>query len=59
MWMVVSELVRDAWASGSRHAGEQERGGFEIRRKEWSKVKDRIRKYTSLYWESRTFHVDC
>jgi len=55
----VRMIVADSWATGTSHArAQQDRGGFEIRRTDWSKVKDRIRKYTSFYWEGKTVYVE-
>lgn len=49
----VRMIVVDTWATGTS----RDRGGYEIRRMDWLKVKERIRKYTSFYWEDKTIYV--
>ena len=57
--LIVSEPSSSGWSGGrSRHIAHSE-GGFEIRRKDWAEVKDRIRKYTSFHWDNRTIYVVC
>lgn len=53
----VRMIVVDVWATGTSYGKEQERGGFEIRRTDWVKVKERIRKYTSFYWDGKTIYA--
>ena len=32
-------------------------GGVEVRRRDWMKVREQVRKYTSFYWDSKTVYV--
>ncbi|KLO07908.1 hypothetical protein SCHPADRAFT_859587 [Schizopora paradoxa] len=50
----VRMIVVDSWVTGNS----RDRGGYEIRRADWVKVKERIRKYTSFYWEDKTIYVE-
>ncbi|KAH8106498.1 hypothetical protein DFH11DRAFT_1639925 [Phellopilus nigrolimitatus] len=55
--MVIAEPCQDAWI-GQRGGSSAGQGGFEVRRKDWTKVRERIRKYTSFQWDSKTIYVE-
>lgn len=34
-------------------------GGFEVRRRDWEAMRERLRRYTSFQWDGRTVYVVC
>ncbi|KAL5487587.1 hypothetical protein ACEPAI_5695 [Sanghuangporus weigelae] len=55
--LIISEPSSSSWMRKSRSYTENE-GGFEVRRRDWRSISDRVRKYTSFHWESRTVYVE-
>lgn len=55
--MIVSESAGDHQIGCSELDGSQ--SGFEIRRRDWLEVRDRIRKCTQYHWDNNTIYVVC
>lgn len=51
--MMVSNPKNWKWTSGGGS------GGFEVRRKDWTKLREKMRRYTSFQWECKTIYVVC
>ena len=45
------------WRSAAGRSNDGDVGGYEIRRRDWGTLKERIRKYTAYQWEERTVYV--
>ncbi|KAL5529925.1 hypothetical protein ACEPAF_6182 [Sanghuangporus sanghuang] len=55
--LIVAEPSSSGWIRKTRNYTENE-GGFEVRRRDWPNVRDRVRKYTSFHWDSRTVYAE-
>lgn len=51
--MMVSNPKNWKWTSGGGS------GGFEVRRRDWTKLREKMRRYTSFQWECKTIYVVC
>lgn len=45
------------WRSGAGRSNDGNAGGYEIRRRDWGTLKERIRKYTAFQWEEKTVYI--
>jgi hypothetical protein len=48
----------NSWRTETRRIREESSaGGYEVRRRDWSSLKERIRKYTSFHWQEKSIYV--
>lgn len=41
------------------HSRKDASGGFEVRRKDWEKLKERLGRYTAFQWNHRMIYMVC
>ncbi|KAI5117043.1 hypothetical protein M0805_007900 [Coniferiporia weirii] len=61
--MAVIEPDQNAWFArgddnGSGAGPSEQEGGFEVRRRDWEKTRERIRKCTAFQWDNKTVYIE-
>ena len=50
----------NSWRNGSSSSsGSMDDGGYEVRRRDWEGLTERVRRYTRYMWDERTVYVVC
>lgn len=55
--IIIADPGRNGWLAGGSSDDAGRDGGYEVRRRDWTSTRERIRKSTSFYWDSRTIYV--